>query len=35
MKKFKQFLFDFFVMTLGCLLIMAAPLLQAIGVIGG
>jgi len=35
MKKIKKFLLDFSVMTLGCLLIMAGPLLQAIGIIGG
>jgi hypothetical protein len=35
MKPFKKFLFDFSVMTLGCLLMMAGPLLQATGIIGG
>jgi hypothetical protein len=35
MKQLKKFLFDFSVMTLGCLLIMAGPLLQALGVIKG
>ncbi len=31
----KKFLFDFAVMTFGCLLIMAGPLLQAAGIIAG
>jgi hypothetical protein len=35
MKKLKTFLFDLGVITLGCLLMMAGPLLQATGVIGG
>lgn len=35
MKRLKNFLFDFAVMTLGCLLMMAGPLLQATGIIGG
>lgn len=35
MKTFKKFLFDFCVIALGCLLMMAGPLLQATGIIGG
>jgi hypothetical protein len=35
MKQLKKFLFDLFVMTFGCLLIMAGPLLQAFGFIKG
>jgi hypothetical protein len=35
MKQLKQVLFDFAVMTFGCLLIMAGPLLQAFGFIKG
>ena len=35
MKTFRKFLFDFCVMTLGCFLMMAGPLLQATGIIGG
>jgi len=35
MKKLKEFLLNLSVITLGCLLMMAGPLLQAIGVIGG
>jgi hypothetical protein len=35
MKKLKSILLDLGAITLGCLLMMAGPLLQAIGVIGG
>ena len=35
MKPFIYFLRDFSVITLGCLLMMAGPLLQATGIIGG
>lgn len=35
MKQFRKCLFDFSVITLGCLLMMAGPLLQAIDIIGG
>ncbi len=31
----KKFLLDLCVVTFGCLLIMAGPLLQAVGLIGG
>jgi hypothetical protein len=35
MKKIKQALLDLCLITFGCLLMMAGPLLQATGVIGG
>ena len=35
MKKLKSILLDLGVIALGCLLMMAGPLLQATGVIGG